>query len=130
MSKADTRVHAGQWTNDRLRSHSGSRTKSEDEGFIVLMDKDEKVEVPCSPVDLEAKQKAIDDFIKAADVPGNDESQELNLTCVSNWKFAVFAGGLISMLTVLYIVGVVIMVFRWIGKFVGIRVKPEESKIK
>lgn len=122
VSKADTRIHAGTWTTDRLRSHSGSRTKSEDEGFIVLMDKDEKVEVPCSPVDLEAKQKEIDDFIKAEGGP-----QTLDLFCVSNWKFAIFAGGLISLLTVLYVVGVVIMIFRWIGKFVGIRVKQEGS---
>jgi hypothetical protein len=120
VEKADTRVHAGEWTNDRLRSRSGSRTKSEDEGFIVLMDKDEKVEVPCSPVELESKQKAIDEFIKAEGGP-----QELNLFCVSNWKFAIFAGGLTSMLTVLYLLGVVIMIGRWISRFVGIRVKQE-----
>ncbi len=40
-------------------------------------------------------------------------ARELRLFCASNWKFAVFAGGLISLLAVLWAVGTLLAIVRW-----------------
>jgi hypothetical protein len=42
----------------------------------------------------------------------NSQLSDLRMIVVANWKFSVIAGGLLSLLTVLYIVGLVLLLGR------------------
>ncbi|MBM3998998.1 MAG: hypothetical protein FJ297_05550 [Planctomycetes bacterium] len=100
------RFHEG--TLSRSRPEPGKRrVRSEDEAFLILHGaaEDELLEVSVSPVNIKGRVEDVEQFLK------DPQAKELRLFCVSNWKFAVFAGGLVSLLTVLWIVGTVI----WIG---------------
>ena len=112
VTSADQRFHAGTYSSDRAGDAANhNRTKSEDEAFIVLHQGEQtpaapdqaapKIEVPISPFSVKAKLALAQGFLK-------DESQtKLSLFCVANWKFSIIVGGLVSLLTVLYVVGIV-----------------------
>jgi len=102
--------------NDRFRAGGVSRprgggksTKAEDEAFLVLHGEREGdfLEVSVSPVNIKSRVELVEHFLK------DDRSSELRLVCVSNWKFAVFAGGMVSLLTVLWAIGTIWSIVRW-----------------
>lgn len=72
-------------------------TKAEDEGFLVIRGTDQTAEVQVTPADLnsviERSQAFLDD----------PQAGELKLFVVANWKFSILMGGLVSLLTVLYV---------------------------
>ncbi|MFO0905197.1 MAG: hypothetical protein U0939_19475 [Pirellulales bacterium] len=96
VTEVDDRVVAGKL---QRKSVSGSHryTKSEDQGFLILRGPGRVVEVPTSPVDLDAKVQQIQAFL---DDPA---ATELSMFNVANWKFSILFGGLASCLTVLYV---------------------------
>lgn len=96
-------------TESRER-RSGSRqqdrvTKSEDQAFLVIRGDDQTAEVPVTPVDIKTVIERSEAFLK------DPQATELKLFVVANWKFGVIGGGLMSLLTVLYVFGVVCWFF-------------------
>jgi len=94
---------------DRVKSGSVTRyrkpgrdrvTRSEDEGFLVVQGKDSQAEVQVSPASLDAVIERAEGFLN------DPRATELSLFVVANWKFSVIGGGLVSLLTVFYVVTV------------------------
>jgi hypothetical protein len=74
-------------------------TRSEDQAFLVIHGEDATAEVPVTPFNIDSVSERATAFLNDA------EAKSLSMTVVANWKFSVIAGGLISLLTVLYVVG-------------------------
>jgi hypothetical protein len=101
--QVEDRFHAGEYTRS-----TGDRksVKAEDEAFLILRSELASLEVPVSPASIKGQIESVEAFLD------DETAGELNLFCVSNWKFALLAGIPISMLTVLYVVGLVFTVVR------------------
>lgn len=97
VDRISTRFVAGEYSDDSSRRRS-EQTKSEDQGFLVIHSQDQAIDVPVSPVNLKTSMQQARDFL---DQPN---ATQLQLFLVANWKFSVIAGGLLSLLTVLYLV--------------------------
>lgn len=93
------RFVAGTISHER-RDGRDHRTKSEDEGFLIIRGSDQVAEVPVTPFNLSSVIERSEAFLN------DPNSSELKLFVVANWKFSVIAGVLISLLTLLYVVGV------------------------
>jgi hypothetical protein len=118
--QVDDRFHAGEYTRSDVDSRRN--VKAEDESFLILRSEQDSLEVPVSPASIDSRIDHVQAFLDDA------TADELNLFCVSNWKFAVLAGVPISMLTVLYLWGLVLAFIRWlIPKRRGISKDPFES---
>lgn len=91
----DDRFIAGK-VDRRPGKHS---TRSEDEAFLVIHGEDATAEVPVTPFNVDSVSARAQEFL---DTP---EWTSMTITMVANWKFSVIAGGLVSLLTVLYVVG-------------------------
>jgi hypothetical protein len=94
---------------ERRRSNE-SRTRSEDEAFLVIHGEQVSVEVPVTPFNIKSVTERSKTFIEAP------TDQPLKMFVVANWKFSMIAGGLISLLTVLYVVGVVLSFFAMLKR--------------
>ncbi|PTY02909.1 hypothetical protein DB346_07810 [Verrucomicrobia bacterium LW23] len=77
------------------------RTKSEDQGFLVLLPPEPGVpaEVSVSPASLPGVLEQCRAFLK------NPAEERLSLFVVANWKFSVIGGGIATFFAALYIVG-------------------------
>ncbi len=104
------RFAAGTVTRER-RPGPDRETKSEDEGFLVIEGPGQSAEVSVSPVSLGGVLDKANGFLE------DSQAAELRLFVVANWKFSVIGGGLISLLTVLYVAGVTLGLLM---KFVGL----------
>lgn len=92
------------------RSGRNEYHKSEDQGYLELKGPNGSTEVPVTPHDLEDVKAQVAEFL-------NDPAQDsLSLFVVANWKFSVFGGGLVSMMTVLYLTAVVATVVRGVWR--------------
>lgn len=121
----DSPVHAGRrdvsGTYTRKKRGAGQRdiyNKSEDEGFLVIEGAEQYAEVPVTPHNLtsviEKSQAFLDD----------PQAKELKMFVVANWKFSVIAGGLVSLLTVLYVAGIVVTLAKALLRLLGIGKRP------
>lgn len=104
------RFHAGSETRERRSGQRDRVTKAEDEGFLVIQGEDQVAEVPVTPFNLKSVVQRSEEFLK------DSQSTELKMFVVANWKFSVLFGGLMSLFTVLYVVGVVCWFFVTIYK--------------
>jgi len=104
VCEVDDRFHAGEYA----KSDDGSRrrVKAEDESFLILRSEHDSLELSVSPASIEGRIDRVEAFLNDA------AAVELNLLCVSNWKFAVLAGIPMSMLTVLYLWGLFLALIR------------------
>lgn len=100
-------------TVSRSRSSNSRTTRSEDEGFLVIQGIDKKVEVSVTPFNIDRVAERAHEFLE------DPQSTQLRMTVVANWKFSVFVGGLISLLTVIYVLGMTFSIFRWLLRLVG-----------
>ncbi len=92
------------------REPAGSDTVTvEGEGKLRLSGPSGSLTVPISPVNRDSAYGAVQAFLAH---PNHDG---LHLWAVANWKFSVIAGSLLSLLTVLYAVGCVLALSRWLG---------------
>lgn len=91
------RFVAGTVTRERRSGGRDRETKSEDKGFLVIQGPEHAAEVPVTPFNLRSVLERSEAFLQ------DPEATELQLFVVANWKFSVIAGGLISLLTVLYV---------------------------
>ena len=103
----------GTFTHE-VRDSRTIRTRSEDEDYLVIQGNEEAAEVPVSPFSIQTVVKKSKAFLK------DEQMTELNLFAVANWKFSVIAGGLVSLLTVLYAFALIyettlrfIRIFKW-----------------
>jgi hypothetical protein len=113
----------GTYTRHNRSGRRDVHTKSEDEGFLVIEGASQTAEVPVTPHNLasviEKSQAFLDD----------PQATELKMFVVANWKFSVIAGGLVSLLTVLYVVGVLIAGGKGLLRLLGIA-RPAEPSAK
>ncbi len=114
VTSVDERSLKGQVLDRHEQPESGLEDrKSEDQGFLILRGQKNSIEVQLTPCDIPSHQAAIQAFLK------DDQSRELRLFCVSNWKAAVFAGGPLCCLTILYLIGLVSLVWSRVRRFVS-----------
>lgn len=95
------RFKGGTESRERRSGNRDRVTKSEDQGFLVIQGESQAVEVSVSPADLKSVVERSEAFLK------DHQATELKMTVVANWKFGVIMGGLTSLMTVLYVFGVV-----------------------
>jgi len=114
------RIVGGTYSSRRSGSNS-PRTKSEDQGFLVIQNETQHIEVQVSPASIESVIERSEAFLS------DPQAEQLKLFVVANWKFSVFGGGLLAVLPVLYfgalILGVVIKGIHLIQKLCGVPVE-------
>ncbi len=91
------RLVEGTYSRERRKGRD-RYTKSEDEGFLVIRGPGQTVEVSVTPHNLESVVERSETFLD------DPQARELKLFVVANWKFSMIVGGLLSLLTVLYVV--------------------------
>jgi hypothetical protein len=108
VTAVDDRFHGGELS--QVPGNTGeeaSRVRSEDEAFLVVHGPSGDREVPVSPVSIRQVVKRARDFLN------DDQAKDLRLVTVANYKFGILAGGVLSLLTLLYLLGVVISLGRF-----------------
>lgn len=112
VTELSDRTKTGSITRHR-RSGTDKYTQAETEGFLSITGPNGGGDVSVTPHNLEDVLTKSQDFLK------NPQANELKLFVVANWKFSVIAGGLMSLLTALWVVGVagalVMFVLRALG---------------
>lgn len=108
----DNRFIAGHVTP---RDHHHDRaTRSEDEAYLIIHGANEQsINVPVSPVNIQQVKERVENFRTQS------QDEELKLFVVANWKFSIIAGGLVSLLTVLYALGMVLAFYRLLWRLSG-----------
>jgi hypothetical protein len=96
-------------TVERRRSRD-TQNRSEDEAFLVINGEDGFAEVPVTPYNIKSVSERSETFLK------DPEATQLKMFVVANWKFSMFAGGAISLLTVLYVVGMALSFVRMLKR--------------
>jgi hypothetical protein len=114
----DDRFKKGEFIRERGRENRNKR--EEDQAFLKIHGEQDSVEISVSPVSVKsAKEKAL----KFLDETGD---AKLRLFVVANWKFGVFAGGALSLLTILYVVGWTIWLILLPFRVVKVNDAPDE----
>lgn len=107
VTAVDDRFHEGELSLDRFAGESTThQVRSEDEAFLVIHGRNGQAEVSVSPANIRSVLEKARTFL------ATPTERELRLVTVANWKFGVLAGGLLSLLTVLYLIGVLISLWR------------------
>ncbi len=112
---------AGTLSPRRSGQNERDRTRSEDEAFLEIHGQDHSAEVSVSPVNIKSVVDRSEAFL------ADSSAKELKLTVIANWKFGLFAGGFVSLLTVLYVAGLVGLVFQTLWKLVMFSVVPAKE---
>jgi len=96
------------------------KVRRDDKGFLVIRGRSGEITLEVSPLNLADVQAKARAFL--AD-PGQSK---LRLLTVANWKMGVFAGGAFSLLTLLYIIGLL----SWIWARLTGRPRPAKQAPK
>lgn len=88
--------------------------QSEDEAFLVIHGDGKTVEVPVTPFNIQSVTERAQAFLS------NPQATELRMTVVANWKFSILMGGLVSLLTVLYVVGICLSIVSGMARLLGL----------
>jgi hypothetical protein len=78
---------------------------TEGAGFLVIQGEGQTAEVSVTPHNLKSVVEQSNAFLV------DPQAKEMKLFLVANWKFSVVMGGVLTLLTVLYVVGVVLGFF-------------------
>ena len=99
----------------RLRRRTGTDKtyQAEDEGFLLISGPNQLAKVQVSPADLKTVLGKVNAFLE------QPNQSELKLFVVANWKFSVLGGGLVSLLTVLYLGGLVFGLLRMVWRAIA-----------
>jgi|GEM_PF-6109347 len=94
----DDRIVSGSSERDfRPGGSSTDQVPSENQAFLTVEGKDTRGKIEVSPVNVVKVRREVQAFF-------DDPAQtHLRIITVANWKFSVFAGGFLSLLTILYI---------------------------
>lgn len=92
----------------KLDRKTGSRdsVRSEDEAFLLIHGESASASVPVTPFNIKSVTRKAQAFMD------DKQAASLRLFVVANWKFSVIMGGLVSLLTVLYVVGVTLAILQ------------------
>lgn len=88
------------------RTGTRDRVKSEDQAFLLIQGESDTAKVPVSPVSIKSVTEKAQAFLD------DPNATERRFFVVANWKFSLFAGGAISLLTVLYVAGVTLSILQ------------------
>jgi hypothetical protein len=106
------------------RTGNRESTRSEDQAFLMIHGEGEsRAKVPVSPVNIKNVTERAEAFLK------DTQSTKLKMFVVANWKFSVLAGGAISFLTAIYVLGVTLSIFQGIGKLIRYLSAPSEPLV-
>ena len=92
------------------RRPSEPKHRTEDEAFLVINGEDGFAEVPVTPLNIKSVSERSQAFLDDPQAP------QLKLFVVANWKFSILVGGALSLLTVLYVVGIVLSFVRMLKR--------------
>ncbi len=105
VREVDDRFHAGELVRDHDRD-GGREHRTESESFLVVHGRESTSEVPVSPMNIRGAVEKARSFLKQPD------QTNLRITVVANWKFGVVIPLLLSPLTILYMAGISLAVWR------------------
>ena len=105
------RFHGGSYS--RNKSNDRHRTKSEDESFLVIHGPDQEAEAYVSPVNLKSTLAQAQSFLT------DPQQTSLRLVTVANWKFSVIFSIPFVLLTLLYLLGIILSIWRGLRKLGG-----------
>lgn len=98
---------------ERRRTNSGRATIEGEASLIVTGEDDQSTAVPVSPVSIKSVTERAEAFL---DSPNE---KPLSMFVVANWKFSLIFGGLVSLFTVMYVVGIVVTIFMGLYRLAG-----------
>jgi hypothetical protein len=98
------------------------QTRSEDESFLEIHGATNSAEVPVSPFSIKGVVERSQHFLESP------EKEELKLFVIANWKFGLLGGGIVSLLTVLYVVGLLMLIVQSMTSFLRRAVVPSPSE--
>ncbi|MCA9094199.1 MAG: hypothetical protein KDA68_11970 [Planctomycetaceae bacterium] len=99
---------------ERRRFNSGPGVVEGEAALIVTGADDRTESVPVSPASIKSVEERARKFVESP------TDKPLSIFVVANWKFSLFVGGMVSLLTVLYVVGIVLSIFHRILKVAGL----------
>ena len=109
---------AGTLMSRRRGQSERQRVRSESEAFLEIHGEGSYAEVAVSPVNIRSVVGRSKAFLEDA------SAKELKLTVIGNWKFGLFVGGLLSLLTVLYFVGIIRLVVQSLWRLMRLSMSP------
>lgn len=112
----DDQFVQGETRRDAVHQRNES---TEDQAYLVLHGRDGSVRVEVSPVSIEGVRQRAKDFL------ADPQATVLHMTVVANWKFSVIVGGFVSLLTVLYLVGIASCVVEAVRRLASF---PDEAQ--
>lgn len=109
VKTVNTRFVAGEISRyPNSHSHNSHKeVRSEDQAFLNILGEKDFIQVPVSPASIQQIKASAETFLSS-----NDQTH-LRLVTVANWKVAI-AGGFLSLLTILYVIGVTLSFGRFI----------------
>ncbi len=110
VTEVRTRERAGRTERQREFGRNTSKNVHVDgEGFLQIHGVGEaKVEVSVSPASLKSVLDKANDFLSS-----NEQGSE-TIFAIANWKFGGLMGGILSLLTLLFVVGYSLAILKWI----------------
>lgn len=105
---------------ERRRFKSGPGTIEGEASLIVTGEDDRSTAVPVSPVSIKSVSERAQAFVL------EPTEQPLSMFVVANWKFSLIFGGLASLLTVLYVFGIVATIIQGLYRVAGFS-RPGET---
>jgi hypothetical protein len=100
VTKAEDELHRGE-TTFRTENRDGRnvrvKEKVEDEAYLILSGPSGTAKVPVSPANIKEVLDQTRVFLATADQP------KLRFKAVANWTFSVLVGGLLTLITILYL---------------------------
>jgi hypothetical protein len=122
VQNVDDRFHQGEIVRTRI---NGERHKhrSESESFLAIYGTGEPVELPVSPLNAKSTVSKAEDFLR------DPRQARIRLITVANWKFSVIGGVFVTLLAMLYLTGVILSAFRFLGRLMNPRVVVVNSPL-
>lgn len=106
------RLVAGSTGTMRNPTGGTRTTRTEDAAFLTIESTTGSAKVEVSPVNIKTVLERAGLFVE------DPSKTNLRLVTVANWKFGVFAGGLLSLLTVFYLYLQIGSLVRWVTRSV------------
>jgi hypothetical protein len=108
VTSVGDRFVAGSATVSRNPSGGSRSVQTEDSAYLTIEGATGSVKVEVSPVNVKGVLEKAGAFLE------DSSRTNLRFTVVANWKFGVFAGGLLSFLTVFYLYLQIGSLVRWL----------------
>jgi hypothetical protein len=116
VTSISSRERAGKTERQREFGKTTKKTVNVDgEGFLQIHGAaEEMVEISVSPASLENAVRRSQDFLTST------KESSITMFVIANWKFGGIMGGILTIFTLLYVVGYTLGLLQWIGKSIGL----------